>query len=394
MSVLIHVRRPAFVVAAAASAALLAAAPAVAAPNWTIVSSPNPSPALNGLDGVFARTATDAWAVGQVGETANTEGNAGLALHWNGTAWTSVPVPDPQFRNERLFAVDGTSANDVWAVGAAATAQNQVPREVFALHWNGTAWALTPVQTGPTGTARGGLNAVAAISPTNVWIGGRSRSGNVLIEHWNGTAWTVAPTPAVNSTINDLAVVSPTNIWAVGGGLVNADGTRTALIMHYDGSSWQRVTNQVSVPANFVAHRGLFGITALSATDIWAVGTATDRLSVDQPVIQHWNGTRWTRVAAPAAPANTSHQDLNGIAAVSATEIYAVGDITNATDATSSGMVLRWNGTAWVRESVAHSTAGSDSLGDVAATPGGGPLWAVGTSFAGGTTTLTFITRR
>ncbi len=42
-----------------------------------------------------------------------------LAAHWNGTAWTQVPSPDPggSTRENVLFGVDATSAANTWAVG-------------------------------------------------------------------------------------------------------------------------------------------------------------------------------------------------------------------------------------------------------------------------------------
>jgi hypothetical protein len=361
---------------------LYGAPPAAAATTWTLVASPNPHVNLNGLNGVFARTATDAWAVGVFGETREEDEQGGLILHWNGTAWSQVIGPNPQFRNEVLNAVHGVAANDVWAVGGLATAINQLPKVPWALHWNGTAWSEVPVPTGPNpgGTGRGGLRDVKAINTNNVWAVGKSPGVTALVEHWDGTSWTVAPTPTVKTALNALAVVSSTNIWAVGDGLVNPDGSKTALIMHYDGRSWQTMPNQVSVPSTFVAHNGLKSITALSATDIWAVGSVTDRLSVTRPLIQHYDGRTWTRVAAAPAPPNSTHYSLSGVAAVSATDIYAVGGV-SFNDLTEASIVERWNGRAWSQVTVPHSTAADDGLNGVAVTPGGSPIWAVGQSF-------------
>jgi hypothetical protein len=172
--------------------------------------------------------------------------------------------------------------------------------------------------------------------------------------------------------------VSDRDIWAVGDGLVNPDGSKTALIMHYDGTAWSVVPNQVSVPGTFVAHRGLTSIAALSATDIWAVGTATDRLSVDQPVIQHYDGRTWTRVAAPAKPANATHFGLAGIANT-ASGLIAVGGLSH-TDLTEDAVALRWNGRAWSFESTQHTAATADGFTGVTEATDG-HVWAVGQSF-------------
>jgi hypothetical protein len=371
---------------------VLDAAPGLAASPWTIVPSPNPDNALNKLNAVTARSASDAWAVGQFGETAEEDENGGLALHWNGTAWTAVATPNPQLRNEELNGVSGASAGDVWAVGGISTTANNLPRLPWAIHWDGTRWSEVAVPSGPLGTGRGGLRGVAAISATNAWAVGRARSTAVLVEHWNGSAWSVTPTPAVNIGLNAVSAVSASNVWAVGDATLNADGTHSALIMHFDGAAWTVAANQVSVPADS-SHHGLKAIASLGANDIWAVGTVADRLSVEQPLIQHWNGTRWTRVAAPPRPAGVTHYFLNGLAASGPTDLTAVGGQFRD-DLTQDSMVLRWNGTAWSFEATPDSGATFDNLTGAAVTPGGGPVWAVGTAEPSGSVTHTLILRR
>jgi hypothetical protein len=369
-------------VAAVPLLVLYGAPPAAAATTWTLVASPNPHVATNGLSAVFPLAADNAGAVGVFGNVVKHNEDGGLIAHWDGRAWTQVLGPNPQFRNETLTAVHGVGPNDIWAVGGLATAINQLPKVPWALHWNGTAWSEVPVPTGPNpgGTGRGGLRGVAAIASDNVWAVGRSPGITALVVHWDGTTWTEVPVPTVKTALNALAVVSRTDIWAVGDGLVNQDGSKTALIMHYDGRTWQTMPNQVSVPSTFVAHNGLKSITALSATDIWAVGSVTDRLSVNQPLIQHYDGKTWTRVAAAPAPPNSTHYSLSGVAAVSATDIYAVGGV-SFNDLTEASIVEHWNGQAWSRVTVPHSAAADDGLNGVAVTPGGSPIWAVGQSF-------------
>jgi hypothetical protein len=217
-----------------------------------------------------------------------------------------------------------------------------------------------------------------ARSATNVWAVGKSPGVTALVEHYDGTSWTVADTPTVRAGLNAVAAVSDNDIWAVGEGLVNPDGSKTALIMHYDGIRWSVAPNQVSVPSTFVAHNGLTSIVALGARDIWAVGTATDRLSVNQPVIQHYDGTRWTRVAAPAKPAGVTHFGLKGIAATTS-GLFAVGGLSR-TDLTEDAVALRWNGSTWSFESTQHTAATSDGFNGVVDAKDG-HVWAVGQSF-------------
>lgn len=387
-----HIRRRAAPLLAAVPLFVLATAgPAVAADDrpWTITPSPSPHVATNGLAGVFGRTATDAWAVGVYGNVVKHDANGGLILHWDGTEWTWVHGPNPQFLNERLDSVSGTSANDVWAVGAIARSQSQPPKLPWALHWDGTAWSVVPMPSGAVGAGygTGGLHAVAAISASNAWTVGKVPSGGALVEHWDGSAWSVASVPATEATaaasLNALAVLSPTNIWAVGSQVVNPNGTKSALILHYDGMAWSVAANQVSVPSNFTSN-GLSSITAVGPNDIWAVGNVSDNLSLTQPLIQHWNGTTWTRVPAPARPAGISHFGLSSVAAVSSGDVFAVGSLDHEDLSGSQSWVVHWNGTSWSTVSAPHGGTAGDSLSEIAVTPSGGPIWSVGASLSAG----------
>jgi hypothetical protein len=78
-------------------------------------------------------------------------------------------------------------------------------------------------------------------------------------------------------------------------------------------------------------------------------------------------------VATPA-----SGGGLTGVAARSATDVWAVGSITDpagTTGATGATTTLHWDGTAWSRVA---NPSGDSILRAVSATPGGGDLWAVG----------------
>ena len=48
------------------------------------------------LTGVSARAANDIWAVGSFSAAKGTNSNSfTLTMHWNGSAWTIVPSPNP-----------------------------------------------------------------------------------------------------------------------------------------------------------------------------------------------------------------------------------------------------------------------------------------------------------
>src|SRR3981081_3432605 len=78
-------------------------------PQWTTVSTGQ----LAYLSAVWGSSASDVWSVGGAG-------NAGVIIHYNGTAWannwSSTSLGTAWF----LGGVWGASPSDVWAVGATA----------------------------------------------------------------------------------------------------------------------------------------------------------------------------------------------------------------------------------------------------------------------------------
>jgi hypothetical protein len=90
------------------------------------------------------------------------------------------------------------------------------------------------------------------------------------------------------------------NVWAVGRS-ASADGP--ALILHRSGTHWSLVPSPPSPVAGTSV--GLLAVSAVSASDIWAVGrhgyggsSATYR-----PLMQHWDGSKWSIVRSPIADA-------------------------------------------------------------------------------------------
>ena len=114
--------------------------------------------------------------------------------------------------------------------------------------------------------------------------------------------------------------------------------TTTTLTEHWNGTSWSVVKSPN--PAKY--QDILYGVTEVSANDVWAVGDmAANRTSLDYTLIEHWNGTSWSVVKSPQIAGG-----LFAIAEVSANNIWAVGDYTSGSN---SGYVLieQWNGKQW-----------------------------------------------
>jgi hypothetical protein len=162
-------------------------------------------------------------------------------LHWNGTLWLKTDVPNPGNGINQLYGVGASSPTDVWAVGTTTNAGDpRGSRHPLALHYNGTAWSTVPMPDTASGSAL--LRSVTAISPTDAWaVGSQSGYSQPVAYHWNGTAWTLVSTPAVGSPGNNLfyrvTAIDSGRVWAVGYTSGTASGPQP-LVERWNGSSW------------------------------------------------------------------------------------------------------------------------------------------------------------
>jgi hypothetical protein len=258
---------------------------------------------MDTLRGVWGSSASDVWAVGA----------SGAIRHYNGAIWSGVMSGTSQ----PLAGIWGTSASDMWAVGGFSGT---------ILHYNGTSWSSLLERAQP-----GILFAVWGSSASDVWVGGDADS----VFHYNGASWSAVG--GVTRTIFGIWGSSASDVWAVG---YNGSGT----IFHYDGTLWSSVAPGTT--------QGLNGAWGSSASDVWAVG--------DNGAIVHYNGTSWSTVASGTS------QSLLGVWGSSASDVWAVGN---------GGAMLHYDGTGW--SSSASGT--TQNLFDIWGSSGT-DLWAVGTA--------------
>ena len=124
--------------------------------------------------------------------------------------------------------------------------------------------------------------------------------------------------------LRGISVISPTDGWAVGCETIQNNQLIGSVILHWDGSTWNRVTSPTTQP--------LFAVKMISATDVWAVGGSGTRL--------HWDGSTWSDYSCEG---NVNCLDLYSIDFTSANDVWAVGH-----------RIEHWDGSSWWE---------SDSLG-------------------------------
>lgn len=229
---------------------------------------------IGNLYAVSARSASDAWAVGDTGP----KGGA-LLMHWNGRDWQQVPSPRP-VPGQNLDSVVAISASDAWAVGADTRVGE------LTTQWNGTRWRI--IHNPDSVHKYGNLVDLTALSANEIWaIRYAPGTPNIKLLRWDGTHWHLAPAPSVPSNLDPLwaiAAVSPDNIWAAG------ENVTSVLMRHWNGTGW-------STPKSFEHHVPgvIYNLSVRSASDVWGIGSHGKNRQI-RPLILHWNGKTWTKV--------------------------------------------------------------------------------------------------
>ncbi|HEX2293902.1 MAG TPA: hypothetical protein VHN37_01185 [Actinomycetota bacterium] len=131
--------------------------------------------------------------------------------------------------------------------------------------------------------------------------------------------------------------VDAANVWAVGS-VANDRGRERTLVRHWDGAEW---TTHPSPNVKDQSNR-LNDVVALPDGTAWAVG-GRSRLKL-KTIVQRYDGTRW-RMQRSLNPS----QELNSLEAVDVTpsgDVYAVGSRWNAKREYRT-MIHRFDGEAW-----------------------------------------------
>ena len=159
--------------------------------NWVSDNSPTGT-SLNSVYGTTVNGATEVWAVG----------NGGIIYHRVGSNWNSVASPVTTNLNGVWFA----DATHGWAVGGSANSSTAIRY--------GTVSGVTGWTADFSATSSDDIYAVSGSSATAVWAVG----GNGLLERASTTiGWGQQSGGLTTDTMTGVAVVSPTSQWAVGG---------------------------------------------------------------------------------------------------------------------------------------------------------------------------------
>jgi hypothetical protein len=183
------------------------------------------------------------------------------------------------------------------------------------------------------GDLQNNLADVKSFSFSDVWVVGEWNPGvpptetgrRTLTEHWDGSAFSIVPSPNADwagvdkSTLSGVSGVASRDVWAVGYGEDFASLKSTTLTEHWDGIAWRLVPSPN--PSGDTLPNRLYSVAAVSSTNVWAVGETG---FPGKALTLRWNGSTWNVVP------NACNSPLQGVTAVRGTtvDLWAVGSAT------------------------------------------------------------------
>jgi hypothetical protein len=235
-----------------------------------------------------------------VTSTINVDPDRGNIVHFNGSQWSVMPTSVDNYTVDAMYAVWGSSSNDVWA-GGQMRPEFGNPKPCLMHRVNQGSWvhdANFPIT--------GGNNRIISIwgaNMNNVFVVVNNNmnftSEESKIYRKNGSSWTemALPSHPTPLRLNRIWGKSVNEVYAVGAILDSSMTPIEGILWRYNGSMWSKVT---TIPSDVVQLIGVGG-----SDEIVTVGATYDSE-------QHAHGVRlatdnlqsWDRYDNPAPSAD------------------------------------------------------------------------------------------
>ena len=299
-------------------------------------------------------------------------GKAAAAASLTGGGWTVVPSYSFGSLDNVLAGVSAASKTDAWVVGAYYPSSSNV-LATLAHHFDGARWTAFPLPN--VGVQENALYAVSMPATGKAWAVGYNVSGKflqqTLIEHFDGNLWSVVPSPspgALQNILFGVAAITDSDVWAVGGEQ-DTNGLWHTLTEHWNGLAWS-VVNAVDAGSS---GNHFYAVKALATDDVYAVGQQAGATFPNQALVEHWDGKAWSVVSSPA-DASASALPL-GVTATSSTLTF-VGEQESDTAPYTTYVAAGSPGAESIQSTPNAGTGENDLF--AATTAADGSTWAVG----------------
>lgn len=237
----------------------------------------------------------------------------------------------PTDRLAEVASVAAPAANQAWAVGQTISGG----LSALADRWNGSSWRRVafPRSVSTLMGPNSEWDAVASNSQGSTWIFGQTGGGLKVWVHIQSGQVHVGRGILPGGSFISYAVAAGTNgVWA----FRNPDGPSSRMwVWHYAHGRGVRVTLPGSRAVSVV------GAAAVSATNVWAVGNYSfDGSSKGGGALFHYFDGRWQRFALPQAMYSVSN-----VVACGPDCAWVGGGIMRSGRVWQA--VARWNGSSW-----------------------------------------------
>lgn len=283
-----------------------------------------PSGMTGSLAAIDGTSASDIWAVGRQTASDNPYPET-LAAHYDGTAWTVIPTPP---EDDELWwylsAVAAVTHDDVWAIGAERYNSDEgdlTTTAGYLLHWDGTDWSEVPVPeigcqyedhvdllvtedgtlltAGQCGNESSGADSAGFVHSYRPGDGWQMLLD--LRDRWE------------SGRLTDFLSIAQAgdDVWVVGRQFRSHLSHRHAMAYRLDDGEWKKTA---------VPRRTTFMASVAGAENghVWAAGFR-GWSNTRRPEVMHWTDDRWTTIRV------RGRGQLTGVALDSAGAPWVVG---------------------------------------------------------------------
>ncbi|HYP39234.1 MAG TPA: exo-alpha-sialidase, partial [Chloroflexia bacterium] len=182
-------------------------------------------------------------------------------------------------------------------------------------------------------------------------------------------SWQVVTGPDTEGTsvLNGVDALSASDIWAVGSTCCSQFFVPESLALHWDGAAWTHIPSP-----SFMRGSALFSVSAISSDNVWAVGESYDVGGLPYLLILRWDGVAWTSFYPGVS---SFDKGLRSVIALDSNNVWAVGYEADGAGGYRA-LVLHWNVASWSQETT-PSLPASSRLNGVSGTAAS-DIWAVG----------------